>query len=57
MKNNISPKFEKDQQIFCSSGKHQGQTATIVKVNNQKLTVKFDSPTYNGTFVNVNHAI
>ena len=50
-------KFKNGQHIFCTGGLHQGQTATIVKANNQRLTVKFDNPTHVGMFVDISDAI
>ena len=53
----IASKFRKDQRIFCSGGSHQGETAVILKVNNQRLRVKFDNPKHVGMFVDVTDAI
>ena len=53
----VASKFKKDQRIFCSGGSHQGETAVILKVNNQRLRVKFDNPKHDGMFVDVADAI
>ena len=45
--------FKQGQHIFCTDGSHQGQTATIVKANNQRLRVKFDNQSHDGMFVDI----